>query len=170
MATTGRANPYTAFNFTVELVNGPSAIDTGFQTTTGFMECSGLDSEHSPIEYREGSGVRGNGDKAAGGNFVHKYVGLERYPQVTLRRGITTDQTLWAWRKLVRDNPADRSTYVCNVKVSLLDENHAATKLVWILQDAWPSKISGPSLNAKSNELAIETLELVCERIDLNPS
>jgi phage tail-like protein len=166
-----RANPYAAFNFTIELVKGtggtPAGVDLDIKKT-GFMECSGLDNEHSPIEYREGSGDRGNGDKASGGNFVHKYVGLERYPQVTLRRGITTDQSLWTWRKLVRDNPADRSKYVCNVKISLLDENHQSTKIAWILQDAWPCKLAGPSLNAKGNEIAVETLELCCERIEID--
>lgn len=159
-----RVNPYTAFNFTLELVGtAPSGVT--ITKDVGFMECSGLDNEHSPIEYREGSGPRGNGAAATGGNFVHKYVGMERYPQVTLRRGITKDQSLWAWRQLVRDNPADRSKYVCNVKISLLDENHQSTAIFWTLQDAWPCKLGGPSLNAKGNELAIETLELCCERI-----
>lgn len=159
-----RVNPYTAFNFTIEIVGTAPAGVTLSATDAGFMECSGLDNENSPIEYREGSGPRGNG--ITPGNFVHKYVGMERYPQVTLRRGITLNQSLWAWRKLVRDNPADRTKYVCSVKVALLDENHATVpKMFWTLQDAWPCKLGGPSFNAKGNELAIETLELCCERI-----
>jgi phage tail-like protein len=35
------------------------------------------------------------------------------------------------------------------------------------LQNAWVSKLSGPSLNAKGNEIAIESVEVVCDRIEL---
>jgi phage tail-like protein len=34
---------------------------------------------------------------------------------------------------------------------------------VWFFRNALPEKLQGPSLNAKSNEIAIETLELAHE-------
>ena len=37
----------------------------------------------------------------------------------------------------------------------------------WELHDAWITKIEGPTLNATANEVAIETLELTCERLEL---
>jgi len=37
----------------------------------------------------------------------------------------------------------------------------------WQLRRAWPAKWEGPSLDAKTSEVAIETLELVHEGIEL---
>jgi phage tail-like protein len=37
-------------------------------------------------------------------------------------------------------------------------------KLRWNFFDAWPSKWEGPTLNATSSDVAIETLTLTCER------
>ena len=35
----------------------------------------------------------------------------------------------------------------------------------WQLEKAWPTKYSAPDFNATSDEVAIESLELVCEGI-----
>jgi phage tail-like protein len=151
-----RSNPYAAFNFVVSL-DGTSL--------GGFMEVTGLDTENAAIEYREGS------DQTSGA-FVRKLPGLEHYPNVTLRRGITGDLKLWNdLRKPIRD--ADIGPEFGTVgsatpalKVDLQDEKHATVQS-WTLHNAWVSKLSGPSLNAKSNEIAIESIEVVCERIEL---
>ena len=49
-----------------------------------------------------------------------------------------------------------------NLSVVLIDEegNDAAR---WDFMNAWPSKYKAPDLNAKGNEVAIETLEIVFE-------
>jgi phage tail-like protein len=155
-----RKNPYTAFNFKFEIIGNALSNVAEPVTTGAFMECSGLDGENSPIEYREGI----DQVAATAGNFVRKLAGMERYPNVTLRRGITGHTGLWKWRELVRDSPATRDNYVRDVRITLNDENHAPV-MSWTLKSAWPAKLSGPSLNAKSNELAVESLELCCERI-----
>ncbi|HEY5933086.1 MAG TPA: phage tail protein [Kofleriaceae bacterium] len=157
-----RKNPYAAFNFAFEVMQPPLAGVTEPITTGAFMEASGLDGEHAVIEYREGT------DQVAenAGNFVRKLAGLEKYPNVTLRRGITGHAGLWQWRQLVRDKPASRDDYLRDVRITLRDENHKAV-MTWKLTAAWPCKLSGPSLNAKASEIAIETLELCCERIEI---
>lgn len=158
-----RKNPYAAFNFVFEVMQPPLDNVAEPITSGAFMEASGLDGEHAAIEYREGT------DQVAenAGNYVRKLAGLERYPNVVLRRGITGHAGLWQWRQIVRDSPADRDKYVRNVRITLRNENHKAV-MTWKLTDAWPCKLSGPSLNAKaSNEIAIETLELCCERIEI---
>lgn len=141
-------NPYSAFNFIVEIDGAQIA---------GFQEVSGLDSENTPIEYREGSDAM---------NTVRKLPGIEKYPNLTLKRGITGGMALWNWRKEVRDGgtafPPTR-----NVVVTLQNEQHEAV-LKWTLTNAWCSKLTGPSLNAKGSEMAIETLELAYDRIDLS--
>jgi phage tail-like protein len=156
-----RTNPYAAFNFVATLSGG---VNIG-----GFMEVSGLDVENAIIEYREGS------DQPAGKNsgaFVRKQPGLERYPNVILRRGITGD--LVAWTKLrqpIRDASAgpqfqqQLNSTTPSLTIDLQDETHTTVQS-WILHNVWVSKLSGPSLNAKANEIAIEAIEVVCERIE----
>jgi len=143
----GNKNPYSAFNFHVE-INGAQIA--------AFQEVSGLDSENTPIEYREGADPM---------NTVRKLPGIEKYPNLTLKRGITGSLALWDWRKEVRDGG---STYppTRDVTIKLLDEKHDPV-LKWKLTNAWCTKLTGPALNAKGNEIAIETLELAYDRIDL---
>jgi phage tail-like protein len=140
-------NPYSAFNFIVE-INGAQIA--------AFQEVSGLDSENTPIEYREGADAM---------NTVRKLPGIEKYPNLTMKRGITGSTALWDWRKEVRDGG---TTYppTRDVTIKLLDEKHEPV-LKWKLTNAWCSKLSGPSLNAKGNEIAIESMELAYDRIDL---
>ncbi len=140
-------NPYGAFNFIV-------SIDG--DTIAAFQDVSGLDSENTPVEYREGA------DRV---NTVRKLPGLEKYPNVTLKRGITGSLYLWEWRKEVRDGgssfPATR-----NVVVELQNDQHESV-FKWKLTNAWCTKLTGPSLSAAGNEIAIETVELAYDRLDI---
>lgn len=144
-------NPYSNFNFVVEF-NGVEMA--------AFSEVTGLDSENTPIEYREGA------DATAA---MRQLPGIEKYPPVQLKRGITGSTVLWDWRKEVRDGgttfPPSRT-----VTVKLLDEKHDrnAPAMTWTLTNAWPSKLTGPSLTAKGNEFAVEQLDLVHERLDIS--
>jgi len=121
-----------------------------------FQEISGLDHENTPIEYREGA------DKM---NTVRKLHGIEKYPNVVCKRGVTGSVALWNIRKAVRDGDAAfPPTHV--VTIQLLDEQHQPV-FKWKLTNAWCTKMSGPSLNAKGNEIAIETMEWAHDRIDI---
>jgi phage tail-like protein len=140
-------NPYSAFNFTVEIDGSEVAA---------FQDVSGLDSENTPIEYREGS------DPV---NTTRKLPGIEKYPNCTLKRGITGSLVLWEWRKQVRDS-GTAFPPVRNVSISLLDETHQ-TVMKWKLTNAWCTKLSGPSLAAKGNEIAVESMELAYDRLDI---
>ena len=150
-APTPRKNPYAAFNFKVAL-DGETATDFA-----GFMEISGLDSENAVIEYREGA------DQIAGsGAYLSKQPGLEHYSPVTMRRGMTDNLTLWTdLRQSVRNATNTPKT----LTVTLQDENHKPVRS-WTLTNAWVSKMSGPSLNAKGNEIAIESIEVVYDRLE----
>lgn len=144
-------NPYSNFNFIVEIDGAEIAA---------FSEVTGLDSENTPIEYRDG---------AEATNAPRKLPGIERYPNATLKRGITGSLALWDWRQEVRDSgssfPPSR-----NLVVKLLDEMHNrdAPAMTWTLTNAWPTKLTGPQLNAKGNDFAVETLELCYDRLDVS--
>jgi len=138
-----RDDPYTGFNFLVEI--------DGI-TVAAFKQVSGLGSETEVIEYRAGS------DKA---NTVRKLPGLTRYANIVLKRGVTKDAQLWNWRKTVEQGIADRR----NGSIVLLDEARSEI-LRWDFSNGWVAKFSGPDLNAQANEVAIETIEIAHEGLE----
>ena len=50
--------------------------------------------------------------------------------------------------------------------IQLQNERHEPV-YKWKLTNAWCTKLTGPSLNASGNELAIETMELAYDRLDI---
>jgi phage tail-like protein len=144
MAQTGsRDDPYSAFNFLVE-IDGV--------TVAGFSECSGLTAETDAIEYRTGKEDI----------TVRKLPGLAKYSNITLKRGFTKDKALWNWRKTVLDGKTQRQSGT----VVLLDEARSPA-LRFNFREGWPRKWDGPTFNAKTNEVAIETLEIAHEGLKL---
>jgi phage tail-like protein len=138
-----RKDPYSAYHFLVEI--------DGI-TLAGFRECSGLDSTQDAIDYREGNE----------GLTSRKLPGLVKYSDIILKRGITDDAQLWEWRKKAIDGKVERK----NGSIVLLDQTGAEKKR-WNFINAWPTKWTGPALNAASNEMAIETLEFAHEGVTL---
>jgi phage tail-like protein len=138
-------DPFGAFNFLVE-IDGV--------TKAAFMEVSGLGLEIEVIEYREGGDSLG----------VRKLPGLVKYNNIVLKRGITLDHSLWDWIKKVIDGAVQRA----NMTIMLVDDQQQPV-LRWNIKRAWPVKWTGPSLNAKSSEVAIESLEIAHEGLELEP-
>ena len=138
-----RNDPFGNFNFLVEI---------GGVTKAGFSEVSGLDAELEPIEYR-------TGDEDI---TVRKIPGLKKFSNITLKRGFTADLSLWNWMKQGLDGKVLRTT----MSITLLDESRQPV-LRWNIRQAWPCKWEGPELNAKGNDIAIETLEICHEGIEL---
>jgi phage tail-like protein len=133
-----RHDPYKAFNFIVE-IDGVAVA--------GFSEVSGLASETQVIEYR-----------TPDDSTVRKLPGLTKYANLVLRRGITQDAELWNWRTTVEDGNLERR----NGSIVLLDDYR--TEVVrWLFFRGWISKWVGPTLNARANEVAIETIEIAHE-------
>jgi phage tail-like protein len=140
-----RLDPYSGYNFSVEL--------DGI-TRAGFRECSGLENSQNAGEYREGT------DKNLS---VRKLPGLVTHSDITLSRGITADSKLWDWRQKVVKGNIERH----DISITLLDNNGNA-KITWNLFDCWPRQWTGPSLNATTDDLAVEQLVLACERVEVD--
>ena len=139
-----RNDPYGQFNFLI-------AIDN--ITVAGFSEASGLTTDTNVIEYREGREPQGT---------VRKLPGLVKYNNILLKRGWTQDKSLWEWRKKVIDGVTLRTTG----SIILLDESRKVA-LQWTFREGWPVKWEGPALNGKTTEVAIETLEIAHEGLEL---
>lgn len=136
-----RKDPYRVYNFLVEIDGIARA---------GFQECSGMDSTQDPIEYREGNEPL----------TVRKLPGMVTYSNITLNRGITDDAELWQWRQQVMDGNVERK----NGSIVLLDDA-GGEKVRWNFVNGWPTKWTGPSLNATGTEVAIESLEIAHEGV-----
>ena len=133
-----RNDPYTAFNFFVEI---------GGLIVGGFTEVSGLQVETAVEDYQEG-GQNG---------YVHKLPGPARYPSnLVLKRGLTDIETFWRWHQDVIAGKISRR----NGTVYLLDRL-GVPAMWWNFKEAYPVKWSGPDLKSDSPAVAVETIELV---------
>ncbi|MDR7420368.1 MAG: phage tail protein [Armatimonadota bacterium] len=137
-----RQDPYRNFNFVVEF---------GGQATAGFHEVVLPAASADVVEYREG-----------GDMLVRKLPGLVKYSNLLLRRGITTSNDLYQWWRTVETGQAERR----EVMVTLLDEARNPVKR-WRLRGAWPVKYQPSSLQAEGRDVAIETLELAVEGMEV---
>ena len=136
--------PLPVFHFTVEWGG----------TRLGFTEVTGLTQENQAIEYRDGSFPEYS---------AIKMPGLRKFSNVTLKRGIVkSDNEFFRWLSTVRLNKVERRDLV----ISLLDEEHAPV-MVWKIQNAFPVKVEGPQLKATGNEVAIESIELAHEGLEV---
>ena len=113
---------------------------------------SGLESETAVIEYRTGA------DPAT----VRKLPGLTKYANIVLKRGLTKDTSLWTWRQELVQGKIERRSGT----IMLLDEARSVV-LRWRFVEGWPARLEGPTLNAQANEIAIETLEIAHEGLEL---
>ena len=139
-----RIDPFRAFNFRLEIDDTEVA---------GFSEAGGLTSTGEAVDYRTGVDLP---------LTTRKLIGLRSFGPITLKRGMVKDSTLWNWYRNIVTGSNDRR----NGSVILQDELHNEV-LRWNFENGWPNKIEGPALNAGTNEVAIESVELVVEDITL---
>ena len=120
----------------------------------GFYEVSGLTQENQAIEYRDGSFPEYSSIKMPG---------LRKFSNVTLKRGIVKgDNQFFKWLSTVKLNTVERRDLIVN----LLNEEHQPV-MVWKIMRAFPVKVEGPGLKATGNEVAIESIELAHEGLEL---
>jgi phage tail-like protein len=119
-----------------------------------FQEVSSLDVSVDLIEIREG------GDPTR----QRKVPGLAKFANITLKRGYTSDRRLYDWFEDVMTGRTENIRK--NVSIVQLDMA-GKEALRWNLFSAFPVKYTAPAFNAKGNELAIESMELAYERVEM---
>jgi len=80
----------------------------------------------------------------------------EQFAHVVLRRALTTDTTLFDWRRAIVDGKRDRRS----VTIHQLEGAGGRIANSWRLVRAWPCRWSGPALNALESGIAFEEVEL----------
>ena len=78
------------------------------------------------------------------------------------RSGKADARPVWAG-----PNPPATGNLVRHTISIVLRDDTGAEKIRWNVKNAWPSKWSGPSLDAGSSDVAIESIELVHEGIEV---
>jgi phage tail-like protein len=105
------------------------------------------------IEYREGSDL----------SHVRKLPGLTKFGNVTLKRGASASLELFNWHlQVVRGQISSARR---NVVIVVLDEAGQDVAR-FVISEAWPTKYDPGDLNARGNEVFIESLELANEGIE----
>lgn len=127
-------------------------------TEGGFAECSGLELEADVKEYLEGG--RNDG--------VVRRVGRVKLAPIVLKRGMFSANNhspanidLWSWITRMVSGALPVSRY--DGRIQILDPSGHATLATWTFDRGLPQKVSGPSLNARTGEIAIEELHIVHE-------
>lgn len=144
-----RDTPYGAYNFLVDF----GALEAPTSAQGGFSDVSGLGTELTLMEYRQGNDVE---------NRVRKIPGLHKAGDVTLKRGIMGLRSFWDWIDVVRRDPEHKR----NVSILLQDEQHNPV-LAWKLVNARPMKWTGPTLAAKGgSDVAMEELVIAAEGVE----
>ncbi len=139
-------DPLVSFNFGVEV----SGSISGY-----FTEVSGLGSEHEVVEHKLNDGK--------GGEIVRKIPGRMKWGDITLKRGITASMDIWTWRKMVEDGNVSGARK--NGSIMMYDQEGSIVAR-WDFKEGWPSKVTGPTPKSDSNEVGIEELVIVHEKIE----
>ncbi len=142
--------PLPVYNYRVEI--GTEAI--------GFSEVSGLSIEHETITYKESRTEAGVGPVA-----MHM-PGIGTPANITLKKGYIRANSiniLYGWLNSIKLNQVEKK----DIYVRLLDETGAPV-VTWTVINAFPKKLDVPSFDATSNEVAIETLELMADGVSMS--
>jgi phage tail-like protein len=132
----------------------------GESLVVGFSEISGLNVEYEPVYYKHGLSF------ALGTQII---TGMRQPIRFTLKKGIVKGgDYLYRWIHGAYLNLLPTSQR--DILIDLCDENgHCVIR--WTVKGAVPIKLDVPTFDANTNEVAIESLELTAQdvQIDYNP-
>jgi phage tail-like protein len=163
------------FNFYVTLRQSPKATSGSSGTDkspppdtagdlladAGFQECTGLELEMDVQELKEGG--RNDG--------VIQRVGMGKFTRITLKRGMLygednkVNPVLWGWLQGILTGSRPVRRY--DGTIQLMSNDGIDVIATWTFDRGLPAKISGPQLNAKTGDIAIEELQIAHEGLRL---
>jgi phage tail-like protein len=144
--------PLPAYNYRVTI------LKDGESLVLSFAEISGLTIQYEAVTYKHGlSFIMGN-----------KIIpGMRQPTQLTMKRGVVKNRDfLYKWIHNTYTDPFFSSAKR-DILIDLCDE--AGEPVIrWTVQGALPLKLEAPAFDAKSNEVAIETMELIAHGLQVN--
>ncbi|MBM5816653.1 MAG: phage tail protein [Cyanobacteria bacterium K_Offshore_surface_m2_239] len=141
--------PLPVYNYRVE-INGVSFA---------FSEVSGLSIGYEITTYKESPTAATPGPRT-----MHMPAQVTP-PTITLKKGLVAGKslsTLYGWIQTVATNQIEKR----DISVRLCDEK-GVPLITWRILNAFPTKLTAPTFDAKSNDVAIETMELKADAITM---
>ena len=125
---------------------------------TSFLEASGI----SPAT------DTGSSEEGGENQFHHRLPKPPKHQNLKLKRGLTKEGgELVTWCKNVLEGGLNKPIETKTVTVELVVGDDEQKPLrTWTFHDAYPLKWEVPALNAKSNEVAVEKLELSYKTVE----
>ncbi|MEA4909123.1 MAG: phage tail protein [Chloroflexi bacterium] len=142
-----REDPLVAFKFALEIEGKLSGY---------FMNVSGIGSETEVIEQKITNPETGE-------TLIHKIPGRHSWTEVSLRRGVTSNLDVWEWRKAVVQGKIEDARTNCSI-VALAQDNKEVAR--WNLEQAWPTKVTGPEMDAAGADYMVEEITIVHEGVE----
>ncbi|MCW5851051.1 MAG: phage tail protein [Anaerolineae bacterium] len=140
----GRANePLSSNRFIVDFKSKLKGV---------FTEVSVASAEFEVIQYKYAEKDGKPGYYAAPGAM--------KAPEITLKRGVTEDDSAWKWSKEVQDGKMDSAR--ANGTIIMADYD-GTPLLEYNIVRAWPKSVKMPGPNAGQNQVLVEEIVLVCE-------
>ncbi|WP_036771170.1 phage tail protein [Photorhabdus australis] len=117
-----------------------------------FNSVSGLDRKYEVIEYKDGIG-----------NY-YKMPGQIQRVDITLRKGIFSGKNdLFNWINSIELNRVEKK----DITISLTNDTGSEVLMSWVVSNAFPSSLTAPSFDASSNEIAVQEISLVADRVTI---
>jgi len=144
------AYPLPVYNYRVEI--GADAV--------AFSEVSGLSIGYNTTTYKESPIA-----SSSPGPRVFLMPSQSTPPTLTLKKGVVRKASvgaLYSWISGIQTNQVEKK----DINIRLIDENGAPV-ITWKLINAFPTKLDAPSFTAESNDVAIESMELMADRASI---
>jgi phage tail-like protein len=117
----------------------------------GFKSMSGMTSETEVIEFKQGNDW-----------VVRKKPGRTTFSNIVLERGFTATDDLWRWRKNIEDGIIDRRAGT----ITWLNQDLNVITARYNFFEGWPAKWHVPEANSDQSGMAIEKIEIACEKVE----
>ena len=144
------AYPLPVYNYKVEIGDA----------TVAFSEVSGLNISHETTTYKESPVESGQ----PGPRIMYMPAQITP-PTISLKKGLVKGVSvpvLYDWINSRSINQIDKK----DITVRLCDENGDAV-VSWKVLNAFPTKLDAPTFDANSNDVAVESMELMADKVEM---
>jgi phage tail-like protein len=128
-------------------------INLGGAEAAGFFkEVDGIGSENEVVVHTTSD--------ATGKSLVQKFPGQLKWNNITLKRGVDSNNALWQWRQQVINGQITDARKDGTIEV--LDWTGSPI-VTYNFVRAWPCRYSAPGLSAGGNDVMVEEIEIAHE-------
>jgi phage tail-like protein len=124
----------------------------GAEAAGFFREVDGIASENEVVVHTTSD--------AQGKSQVQKFPGQLKWNNITLKRGVDSNNALWTWRQQVINGQITDARK--EVTITVIDWA-GNTIVTYNFINAWPCRYSAPGLSAGGNEVMVEEIEIAHE-------